>query len=342
MRGSKALIAGLVSATVGLASGCASASRDWNATRKSCEIAKHEWFLKRHPESEYAPEARHRLELLRRDLPAWERTKRLATLEAYERFVSEHGGSPYAEPARVIVAEWRQDESGRDVFEALEQGKVQVEARGFGGSLVALRVRRKIDRPLCVVVPVGTLFDCRGSAQNMITLAEAEVHLDDDEWTKLMVLAACVDLMKRIPQTGDTFKIRRSAKQKDLRKLMDALRVDAPDVRIVSADAATRQYQYLGPAPADLQKIVDVLQAAIWIVTSNANYYQLGILRRNPSGGPSSVFSPRAVDETDAAMAMRLVDEAGIDIERKAIWRDRHLIAREVSDTALRSWIERR
>ena len=44
---------------------------------------------------------------------------------------------------------------------------------------------------------------------------------------------------------------------------------------------------------------------------------------------------------TDAVMAMRLVDHAGINIKKKAIWQDRKLIARGVADLALRNWIER-
>ncbi len=336
---------GLTPVIIWLSAGCASAGRDWVAARQADEIAAYERFLNRHPEAEQVTEARNRLELLRRDLPTWERTKREGTAEAYEEFAAEHRESPYAERAGVIAAEWRQDQSGRSVVDALEQGKVEVEASGSGGSLVCLRMRKTIDRPLRITVPVGMIFDCCGSAQDMTVLAEGEVDLDDREWSELLVLAACVDLMKPIPQRGDRFRLDRSARQKDLRKLLDALRVDAPKVRIVSADATTGQYQYVGPAPADLQKTADVLQAAIWIAGDNANYNQLGILTRPQSGGGLTLVSivpPRVIDETDAALAMRMVDEAGIDITKKAIWRDRHFIARGVSDLALREWIERR
>ncbi len=73
-------------------------------------------------------------------------------------------------------------------------------------------------------------------------------------------------------------------------------------------------------------------QAAVWIVTDNADYADLGILVRN-SGS-------RAIDASDTARAMRLCDEAGIDVKRKAIWRDRKQIAAEVSEPDLKGWLE--
>jgi hypothetical protein len=328
MRGCKVLIVSLAILTVWVSTGCASARRDWAAARTVDEVQAYEWFLKHHSESEHAPEAQHRLELLRRDLPAWEQATAAGTVGAYERFTAQHSDSPYAERARNIIVEWRQDESGRDIVNALAQGKVQVEATGSGRFLlVNLRIRRTIDRPLRVVVPAGTFFACRGLAQNMIALADGVVDLRDGEWRILQVVTACVDLMKSVPQPGDTFSVQRSANQKDLRKLMEVLRPGAAPLEV---------------QPRDAEQALKVLQAAIWIVAGDANYAALRILTRNPSGGPPRIGDPRAIDETDAAMAMKLVDHAGIHITRKAIWTDRWMIAPAVSDPSLKTWVERR
>ncbi len=328
MRACKVLILSLALLAVCVSTGCASAKRDWAAARMVDEIQAYEWFLKHHPGAEQVPEAQHRVEFLRRDLPAWEQVTEKGTVEAYERFAAQHGDSPYAERARNIVAEWRQDEFGRDIVDALDQGKVQVAAAGSGRFLlVNLRIRRTIDRPLRIVVPAGTFFQSRGSAQNMMALAEETVDLQDGQWQTLQVVTACVDLVKSVPQPGDTFNIQRSANQKDLRKLMEVLRPGAAPLEV---------------QPRDAEQAITVLQAAVWIVTGNASYDQLGILRYNPAGGPLSINSPRMIDETDAAMAMRLVDHAGLNIKRKAIWRDRWVIAPAVSDPTLKNWIERR
>ncbi|MBU0719387.1 MAG: hypothetical protein KJ749_14160, partial [Planctomycetes bacterium] len=210
MRACKVLIVSLALLPAWVGTGCASATRDWTAARRVDEIQAYDWFLDHHPKAEQAPEARHRRELLRRDEPAWEQVTEEGTVEAYERFAAQHRDSPYTERARNIIAEWRQDESGRDIVDALDQGKVQVEAAGSGRFLlVNLRIRRTIDRPLRVVVPAGTFFACRGSAQNMIALAEETVDLQDGQWKTLQVVTACVDLVKSVPQPGDTFSTER-------------------------------------------------------------------------------------------------------------------------------------
>jgi hypothetical protein len=62
-----------------------------------------------------------------------------------------------------------------------------------------------------------------------------------------------------------------------------------------------------------------IRQAAVWIVTDNANYEDMRILT-------SSLFGERAVRPADAARAMRICERAGIDITTKAIWRNRTML----------------
>ncbi|MGD8815267.1 MAG: hypothetical protein PVI78_12415, partial [Anaerolineales bacterium] len=83
----------------------------------------------------------------------------------------------------------------------------------------------------------------------------------------------------------------------------------------------------------------DVQQAAIWIITDNADYGDLGILVRSTS---ITGIGSRVIGYEDAARAMQLVDDAGIDITSLAIWEDRDAIAEGVEDTALADWIRAR
>ena len=83
----------------------------------------------------------------------------------------------------------------------------------------------------------------------------------------------------------------------------------------------------------------DVVQAAIWIVTDDAGYGGLGTLvRQSGIGG----LSTRVILEDEAARAMRMVDEAGIDITQRQIWQDRDLIAAGAEDATLVEWIRER
>jgi hypothetical protein len=77
-------------------------------------------------------------------------------------------------------------------------------------------------------------------------------------------------------------------------------------------------------------------QAAVWIVTVNAGYDDLGRIKFVIEN------FPRVIDERAAARAMRLCDEAGIDITRKAIWKDRQQIIAGLEDSDLKAWLNQK
>lgn len=81
-------------------------------------------------------------------------------------------------------------------------------------------------------------------------------------------------------------------------------------------------------------------QAAVWIVTDNADYSDLGILVASQFGFGGS----RVIKELEAAHAMWICDEAGIDITQKAIWKDRRRIISGLKDDrrGLRTWLEKK
>jgi hypothetical protein len=72
-------------------------------------------------------------------------------------------------------------------------------------------------------------------------------------------------------------------------------------------------------------------QAAVWIVTDNADYDDLGILVR-PLGFKAFVINRyvdqviRIIKEAEAAKAMKICADAGINIYNKQIWSDRQKI----------------
>ena len=76
-------------------------------------------------------------------------------------------------------------------------------------------------------------------------------------------------------------------------------------------------------------------QAAVWIVTDNATYDDLGILVASSNGSDGS----RVIHEAEAARAMQICELAGINIKRKAIWGDRKIILSGLDDGELRKWL---
>lgn len=136
-----------------------------------------------------------------------------------------------------------------------------------------------------------------------------KVELAGEEWTTISVPAACANRSKHIPGRSDTFAIRRSPQQAELAILM-------PFLDKANVDYSTRQ-------------------AAVWIVTDDADYDDLGILIPGPGGS-------RIIREDQAARAMRICDEAGSDVTRKAIWKDRDRILTRVSEPDVKDWLAHR
>ena len=83
-----------------------------------------------------------------------------------------------------------------------------------------------------------------------------------------------------------------------------------------------------------------VRQAAVWIVTDDADYGDLGILVSRPV--LQALGGTRTIREPEAARAMRICEEAGIDITSKAIWGDRQKILAGLEEGDFKTWLEQK
>ena len=89
------------------------------------------------------------------------------------------------------------------------------------------------------------------------------------------------------------------------------------------------------PALADAHAPYAVRQAAVWILSDDADYGQLGILVRSTNGFGGS----RVILAPEAARAMQIIDGAGINITRRAIWRDRREVLEQLPEGELKVWL---
>jgi len=204
------------------------------------------------------------------------------------------------------------DMEGRDLLDLVEAGKVEVRTRGSGIRTVSLELRRVPAHKVTVRIAGGTFLVSRAaSAQNMVTTEQKSIVLDSDRWVSVTVPAACANRVRDIPGSEDTFDVQRAPNEEELARLMSVLRKHSVSY--------------------------GVRQAAIWIVTDDADYDDLGTLVSRPSfqmfGGS------RVIGESEAARALQICDEAGIDITQKAIWRDREEIMKGLKDAGLRKWL---
>ncbi len=283
----------------------------WQRARDRGTFAALQGYLEKYPAGRFAQKAKSRQTALLKDDAPFLAAQEQYTERAYRAFLSDFPGHRRERDVRAAL----KDLEGRDIVDLLNEGKIEIETSGSGIKRVNVRVRRLVLNPVTIRIPVGTFFVSRNaSSQNMVTTGETKRTLRTDDWVSLSVDAACANRPRDIPDSEDNFTVRRSPHQAELAKLMSVL------------DRAGFDYA--------------VRQAAVWIVTDNADYGELGILVSRSFG--QLYGGTREINEFEAARAMQICDEAGIDITKKAIWSDCRRIIAGLKDGNLKKWLERK
>lgn len=197
---------------------------------------------------------------------------------------------------------------GQTIVDLVEQKAVAVSITGVSMDAVALHVTSISSEPLEIHIPAGTYFVSENpSVQNMVARHTATASIGPGEIVDLKVDAACASLHLAAPGATDTFAMARASELPEMGKVIGQLN--------------TTPVEY------------PVEQAAIWIVTDDASYDELGML----VGG--SPFGPPLIQEEDAVHAMMVIDQAGVDIRKYSIWRDRTTLLLKATDPDLVTWL---
>ncbi len=282
----------------------------WQEATAANTIRSYRNYGSAHPQGRYAQVSQTKAFALRTDDAPFDAALKTGTEASFKQFLENfpgHQKEPDAQQAIKDITE------GRDIVDLIKEKKIEIETQGSGIKSVGVRLRKLVPYPITVRVPVGSYFvSSSQSAQNMVTTAEIKVRLTGENWRRVSVSAACANRPRDIPGSGDTFTVQRSPHQAELERLMPVL------------DKARVPYA--------------VRQAAVWIVTDNADYGDLGIL---VSRSQFQMFGgTRQIREYESARAMKICDEAGIDIKRRAIWRDRQRILSGLKDEDLKRWLQ--
>jgi hypothetical protein len=284
----------------------------WERLSKERTAVAFDRYVQAYTSGRFVAAARAQRTAVLADDAVFEVARKRGDRAAYETFLANYPGHAREPEARAVLA----DIEGRDIVDLLAEKKVEARATGSDIRSVTLELRRLVSHPIRVVVPVGTFFVSRdGSSQDMVTVAGDDVTLTGDDWVSTSVQAACAALHLDIPTDEVGFTIRRAPSQRELQKLMPVL-----------DRAGTDQ---------------DVRQAAVWILSDDASYEDLGTLVETsaytPFGGGA-----RVINAPEAVRAMRLLAEAGIPLADKAIWWDREELLDELrqgNETELVSWL---
>jgi hypothetical protein len=282
-------------------------SLHWQEATIAHTIQSYQAYVSAHPQGRFAQEAGTKAAALRRHQAPYDAALQTGSEASLRTFLSQYPGHIHEAAAQQVLADITE---GRDLVDLLHEHKIEVQAQGSGIEYVSVRIRRLVSYPLTVRIPVGSCFVASSrSAQNMVTTAEGRVQLTSPEWQHVSVEAACANRPRDIPDSDDTFTVQRLPAQAELAKLM-------PVLNRAQVDTETRQ-------------------AAVWIVTDNADYSDLGIL----VAGQFDFGGSRVINEEETARAMKLCDQAGIDLTRKAIWRDRHRVLSGLGEGPLKAWL---
>lgn len=281
----------------------------WRQAVQRNSVVAYQAYLADSPDSRHAARAAHAIETLRGDDGPFLAARAQGTPRAFETFLVDFPGHRREADVREALRDLKE---GHDVADLIAAQKVEATALGSGIRSIELQLRRRVDHPITVRIPVGTFLVSRNAAaQNMVTTIEEQVTLTTPAWRTVTVQAACANRPRDIPGRDDHFDVRRSPRQKELQRLM-------PVLRAAGADYA-------------------IQQAAVWIVTDDADFGDLGTLVRRSAfqlfGGE------RLIKEFETATAMKICRDAGIDITRKAIWRDRDVILQGLQDESLKAWL---
>ena len=270
-------------------------------------------YLKEFPNSRYRSAAEQHIARLKNDSSVYAPIQDKFDLVTLERFLAEYPGHKNEGSVRARIAEIKRGRKARSIVDLIAEGKIEARTRGAGIREVHVSLRKLVDYPISVDIPVGTFFvSARRSAQNMVATSQRTVSISNDSWLSIDLPAACANRPRDIPGTSDSFKIQRSPNQTELEKVM-------PIVNRRSSDFG-------------------VLQAAVWIITDDASYGDLGILVLRSSY--QAFGGTRVIEEKEAGSAMRILAEAGVVLQQKRIWKDRKRILSGLPDGDLKTWLQ--
>jgi len=220
-------------------------------------------------------------------------------------FGSENNGDPKLPYRNETI---KAVQSREDIVDLLNEKKIELIVKGAGIEKVLLSIRKLVPDLVTVKVPLGSYFMSRTIlTQNMVTTAPQNIMLTDTAWHTVSVSVACANMTRWVPGEGATFNVYRVSPISELNLIL-------PLLNDSGLDFAARQ-------------------AAVWIVTDDANYSEMGELVSESQ----SIFNSgrRVINEDAVAHALEICSNAGIILYHKRIWNDRQTILFGLTDAKL-------
>lgn len=203
-----------------------------------------------------------------------------------------------------------------DLFEAIDEGLVEVEAIGAGAAQVTLRVRNLSGEKLVVTMPVGVSFLAPDGRRDMVSRRDAAIRLFDGDWRDWPVRSVGLQLGRPAADSSDHFTVERRLSLPALEPLMHAMQVGT--------------YRVADSPLLYIPRLHDVEQAAVWIAAEDLRYDDI----------VSAIQDDRMPAQYAVAFALVYCDLAGIEVTTVSLWEDHERIFSRLRDPGLSAWYQ--
>ncbi|MCX6646681.1 MAG: hypothetical protein NTY09_10030 [bacterium] len=212
------------------------------------------------------------------------------------------------------------------IYSLVANDKIEIVAQGDTYNTVKITGISLVEEDLHVVIPAGTYLAARlNDVQNMVVTKTAELDLPALGTFEVIVQTASLETHESVPVPGNYF----TAVGDFSSALTDLIRV-------------------IG----DSEDSYETIQAAVWIVTENPDYADMGIMRIKDgvvTGYSYQDFEgtdltdedrgDRLITAEDVVQAMIYAEQAGMDVHRKHIWIDNDEILNDLPAGVLLDWL---
>ena len=202
-----------------------------------------------------------------------------------------------------------------DLFDAIDAGLVEVQARGAGAEAVTVRIRRTHPDPIVVTSPAAAYFDAE-NGRDMIARRDGWMLLDDDAWREWTLRAVGRQRDLDPPGAGDRLAVLPPSTAPAIEELL---------LEIQAGTYTVSNSPILYPPRTPVME-----QAAVWIADGDADYASMA----------PHIAGPMLPAQYAAAFALIFVDRAGIDVTRRRVWADREEVFGRLRDQGLRIWYQ--
>lgn len=215
----------------------------------------------------------------------------------------------------------KEDKEGRFIQDFIDKNKFEITSIEANIENIYIHgIKHSPAEYINIKIPVGTVLSpSLNSFQNMLCYEDIERICYSSVDIEIPVV--CINLHKNVPEDNVSFTFFKESNNQELNSFIENLsKIDMDEVYAFTVESVSNK---------------EVIQAAAWIISDDANYEELGVLS---IGGLLSNIEDkyglfRAIQSQDAAHALMLLKACGIDIKSKKIWNDRFYIYDNIFDS---------